>query len=199
MLHRVLFVDDDVNLLKSYRRQYRHQFQVDIAASALEALESLKKSPPVSVIVTDYSMPDHDGIELIKMKMAFDTLSVPILITGQADLNMAIRAVNECSIFRFLTKPIEYEEMLPIIEKAIEQYKLNVALADELHKLGETESTVAICSHCRKVRNVEAQATEQKNWKHLEVYFTQNFGIEFSHGLCPECVEKMYSDVLKKR
>ncbi len=198
MLHRILFVDDDQNLLRSYKRQYRRLYQVEIAENAAHALEILKQEPPVSVMVTDFSMPDMDGIELIKRKMEFDTLSVPILITGKADLNMAIRAVNECSIYRFLTKPVEFDEMLPILEGAVEQYKLNIAIADELHKLECPELTVAVCSHCRKVRKVDDDATKQANWKHLEVFFTHNFGIEFSHGLCPDCVEKMYSEVLRK-
>ncbi len=198
MLHRILFVDDDHNLLSSYRRQYRRLYQVETAENAAQALEILQQEPPVSVLVTDYSMPDMDGIEFIKKKMAFDALSVPILITGKADLNMAIRAVNEVSIYRFLTKPVEFDEMVPILESAVEQFKLNIAVAEELNKLGSPEQTVAICSHCRKVRKVEENPTVQINWKHLEVFFTHNYGIEFSHGLCPDCVEKMYSEVLRK-
>jgi len=120
---RILFVDDDPNLLASFRRQLRKQFQIETALGGPEGLELVERNGPYSVIVSDFRMPHMDGIEFLARvrEMAPDT--VRIMLTGNADMQAAIQAVNEGNIFRFLTKPCSVDLLGESLITGIEQYQ----------------------------------------------------------------------------
>src|ERR1022692_2024409 len=105
MSEKILFVDDDPNLLASCERSLRRHFQIETAEGGEAGLAKLASRGPYAVVVADRQMPRMDGIEFLGAvrKRAPDT--VRIMLTGNADLEGAIRVVNEGNIFRFLTKP----------------------------------------------------------------------------------------------
>ncbi len=124
MNRKVLLVDDDANILAAYRRVLRGQFELFVAGSGKEALGILVRSGPFAVIVSDYRMPEMDGVEFIARarKLAPDT--VRIMLTGQADMQAAIDAINQGNIFRFLTKPCPAERLQGHLNAGVEQYRL---------------------------------------------------------------------------
>lgn len=107
VIRRVLYVDDDRNLLEAVRRQQRKHFDLTLCDAPAEAIERLRDDGPFSVIVSDLRMPDIDGIELLRRVREIDPDTTRIMLTGNADLEAAKRAVNDGHIFRFLTKPCE--------------------------------------------------------------------------------------------
>lgn len=118
---RILFVDDEPLLLDNYRELFSG-YPVTTASSGFEALRLLQSIGPHAVIISDLSMPEMDGIEFLARARAVHPESVRLMLTAHADTQAAIRAVNEGRIFRFLTKPASYEDLLQAIEAALTHY-----------------------------------------------------------------------------
>ena len=134
MNSKVLFVDDEPNILHAYSRTLRKQFDIVTATSGAIGLEIVANDGPFAVVVSDMRMPKMDGIEFLsKLKQqAPDT--VRIMLTGNADLQTAIDAVNKGDIFRFLNKPCSKDNMADSLNSAIEQYRLINAEQELLEK-----------------------------------------------------------------
>ncbi|MCE5199981.1 response regulator [bacterium] len=127
MDEKILFVDDDVNLLSSMQRQLRKQFDLDTAVGPEEGLTALNDNGPYAVIVSDLRMPGMDGIQLLAKVRSISPNTIRVMLTGNADLDSAMSAVNEGHIFRFIAKPIQPEMLAKILEASIEQYRLVTA------------------------------------------------------------------------
>ncbi|MCK4546249.1 MAG: response regulator [Candidatus Eisenbacteria sp.] len=134
MPDRILFVDDDENILTSFRRQLRKQYQVTTAASGRAGLEAVRDAGPFAVVVSDLRMPGMDGIQFLSEVRESHSDSVRIMLTGNADLETAIEAINEGCIFRFLTKPCPTEVLTKVLNLGIEQYRLVTAERELLEK-----------------------------------------------------------------
>ncbi len=121
---RILFVDDDPNLLLSMRRQFAKAHEVFTAQSGPEALDILGKDGPFSVLVSDLKMPGMDGIQLLSKAAELYPDTVRMLLTGYADFHNAVDAVNQGSIYRFLSKPCLPEALDHALNDALRQHGL---------------------------------------------------------------------------
>ena len=124
MLSRILFVDDDENILAGYKRNLRLKYFVRTVSDPADALIILSKEDSFDVVVSDFKMPGMDGITFLSKAKEIAPDSVRIILTGFADITNAISAVNEGNVFRFLTKPISHDALLKAIGAGIEQYRL---------------------------------------------------------------------------
>ncbi|WP_415718350.1 HD domain-containing phosphohydrolase [Maridesulfovibrio sp.] len=124
MRHRVLLVDDEPNILSSLKRQLRAYYDVYTADDPEKALVDLKNEKPFSVVISDYRMPQMNGIAFLKEVKAYSPETTRMILTGFADLDSAIMAVNDGHVFRFLTKPCEKAVLLENINEAANQYEL---------------------------------------------------------------------------
>jgi diguanylate cyclase (GGDEF)-like protein len=123
---RIMFVDDDLNVLEAMQRTMRpmrHEWSMEFVSSGAEALELLERDPRVEVIISDMRMPGLSGSEFLSRSRAFAPEAQRILLTGQTDLASAISAINEGEIFRFLSKPCPAAELIRTIEAALERYR----------------------------------------------------------------------------
>lgn len=134
MSDKVLCVDDDANILAGYRRQLHKQFNLETAQSAAEGLKTLSERGPFAVVVSDLRMPGMDGIEFLGKVRSMWPNTVRVMLTGNADLDSAINAVNDGNIFRFLTKPCPANILAKAITSSIEQYRLVTAEKELLEK-----------------------------------------------------------------
>jgi response regulator RpfG family c-di-GMP phosphodiesterase len=125
--NRILFVDDEPNILDAFRRQFYNRFPLDTAVGAEQGLELLTKGGPYAVIVSDLRMPGMNGIQFLAEAKKLSPSSVRIMLTGYADTAAAIGAVNQGNIFRFLNKPCVGEVLGKTIEAGLEQCRLQVA------------------------------------------------------------------------
>jgi serine phosphatase RsbU (regulator of sigma subunit) len=121
--NRVLFVDDDPKILAAFRRQLRKKVDIETVPSGPEGLDAVRNNGPFSVVVTDYCMPEMNGIEFLKRVQEIAPETVRMLLTGSADLNAAIQAVNEGNIFRFLTKPCSTEALTDALLTGMNKYR----------------------------------------------------------------------------
>jgi len=115
---RILLVDDDQNLLDSFRRLLKDDFELFTAESGQDAMGVLATCGPFTVIVSDLKMPGMDGIELLSRVSRSSPDTVRILLTGHADMQAAIDASNLGYVYRFLTKPCPPEILRLSIDAA---------------------------------------------------------------------------------
>lgn len=121
---KVLFVDDEENVIKALKRLFIDEdLEIFTASSGKEGLEILTNDE-FAVIVSDQRMPEMTGTEfLLKAKELYPD-TIRIILTGYADINAAMNAINEAGAYRYITKPWNDKELLHIIKEAINRYKL---------------------------------------------------------------------------
>lgn len=127
MTEKILFVDDDPNVLSSMRRQLGRTHAISVAQGGEPGLEMLDKEGPFAVVVSDMRMPGMDGVQFLREVKKRSPETVRIMLTGNADQQTAVDAVNEGSIFRFHTKPCPIETMKDTIDDGLTQYRLVTA------------------------------------------------------------------------
>lgn len=151
MADKILFVDDEPSVLDGYRRMLHREFEVDTATGGEDGLDLIKGIHPYAVVVSDMRMPGMNGAEFLAKARQLAPESVRILLTGYADMNAAIDAVNEGNIFRYLTKPCEKEVLVKAINLGLEQYrtmsaeKLLVKKARIFERAISDSATAEIC------------------------------------------------------
>ncbi len=126
MTAKILFVDDETNILDAYRRQLGRKYEVECAVGGEEGLAALTSLGPFAVVVSDMNMAGMNGVRFLAKVREMAPDSTRIMLTG-ADRQTAIQAVNEGNIFRFLTKPCSTEMLDVTIEAAVTHHKLVVS------------------------------------------------------------------------
>jgi CheY-like chemotaxis protein len=131
---KILCVDDDANILAGFQRQLRREFTMDTALGGAEALETIACRGPYAVVVSDMRMPGMDGIHFLTRVRETAPETVRMMLTGNADQQTAVDAVNEGHIFRFLTKPCPPETLAKALRAGIDQHRLITAEKELLEK-----------------------------------------------------------------
>ena len=134
MSKKILFVDDDPNILAAHKRGLRKYFELDLALGGEEGIVAIRELGPYAAVVSDLRMPGMNGIEFLARVRELSPDTVRLMLTGNADLDAAMAAVNEGNIFRFLTKPVQTEMLIKALQAALEQYRLITAEHDLLQK-----------------------------------------------------------------
>ena len=116
----ILFVDDEQNILTSLRRLFRrHAREVHIAESGKQGLQLLKEKQ-IDLVVSDMRMPEMDGAEFLKRVAKTWPGIVRILLTGYSDMSSTVAAINEGSIYRYISKPWDDNDIVMNVEHALE-------------------------------------------------------------------------------
>jgi response regulator RpfG family c-di-GMP phosphodiesterase len=118
----ILYVDDEMNNLVSFKATFRLKYNVFTAISGTDAMKLLDENS-VHVIITDQRMPGMTGVEFLESILEKHPEPVRILLTGYADLNAVIDAVNKGKIFHYLSKPWNEEELDMTIQRAHDIYE----------------------------------------------------------------------------
>jgi signal transduction histidine kinase len=121
---RILFVDDDPNLLEACERVLRKRFQIDARVGPAAGLAAIEREGPYAVVVSDMRMPEMDGVQFLAQVKARVPDTVRMMLTAFPDMQTAVEAVNQGHIFRFLTKPCTSEHLTTALEAGLEQHRL---------------------------------------------------------------------------
>ncbi len=165
--HTVLFVDDEVNILKALQRLLRNQeMNVICASRAEEALEILDKTP-AQVVVTDQRMPDMLGVDLLSAVRDRHPDAIRMMLTGFTEMNVAVDAINRGEIYRLITKPWNDDELRATIRQAFEQSDLK----DEIKRLNHVtrEQNFKLQDMNRNLEDKVRERTKQLALKHHEL------------------------------
>lgn len=119
----LLLIDDEIEIVKSLQRQFRKKYKVFIAINTVEA-EEIIEHEHINVVITDQRMPGMTGVEFLsKIKKQHPEI-IRLILTGYADIEVVIQAINEGNIFRYVTKPWNPDELNNIVDDAFERYSL---------------------------------------------------------------------------
>ena len=197
---KILIAEDNVTsriLLQAILTKWG--YQVVTAADGVEAWDILQEDVFPSIAVLDWMMPRMDGIEVCTRVKALNRSNPPylILLTGR-DSKEDISSGLEAGASDYITKPFDDNELkarLSVAERIIElQDSLHRNITDlqeALTHVKTLQGILPICMHCHKIR------TDDQAWQRLEAYIEVNSDAKFSHGLCPECMEKHYKKKVK--
>ncbi len=133
MTEQILFVDDEECVLDIAETMFEEQgIRILTARNGEEALEKIESSE-IAVVVSDHHMPGMMGLDLLSRIKAVSPDTVKILMTGFADLDTAIEAINRVEVFRFIVKPWENSQLVELVMDALKRYRLirSVAKGDE--------------------------------------------------------------------
>lgn len=124
---RVLCVDDEPQVIEGLTLQLRRGYEVVAAHSGAEGLATIREQGPFAVVLSDMQMPGMDGAAFLGQVREEAPDTTRMLLTGHADMESAISAVNHGQIFRFLTKPCPPDQLRLAFEAATAQYRLVTA------------------------------------------------------------------------
>jgi response regulator RpfG family c-di-GMP phosphodiesterase len=204
MSERILFVDDEPVLLQGYQRLLRNEFQVTTAVGGAAALTMVEHLGPFAVVLSDMRMPGMDGVEFLRKVKTLAPDTVRIMLTGVSELQTAINAVNEGSIFRFLSKPSNKDVLVKTLTEALAQHHLICAEKELLEKtlrgtvyvLTEVLSVVSPAAFSRAmrvrryVRHVVTRLALSSPWKFEVAAMMSQLGCV---TLDPDTIETVYT------
>jgi sigma-B regulation protein RsbU (phosphoserine phosphatase) len=185
MLHKILTKDGN---------------EVTAVEDGLKALTSLEKEIP-DILITDWMMPDVDGLKLARQVRAKQLPSYVyiILLTALTEKEKVSEGLN-AGADDYITKPYDKIELLARVkagkrvvelEKSLRQK--NQELTKALTQVKQLKGLLPICMHCKKIRN------DENYWQQVEEYLFEHTDADFSHSICPECMEKHYPEYTKKK
>ncbi len=148
---RILCIDDEPKVLEGLALHLGRRFDVVSAGGGAQAIEAVQAEGAFAVVISDMRMPGMNGAQVLAKIRELRPDSVRMLLTGQADLESAISAVNEGQLFRFLTKPCPPLLLVAAVEAGVEQYRLitseRVLLEQTLHGSIKTLVDVLALTH----------------------------------------------------
>ncbi|MDA0373677.1 MAG: response regulator [Planctomycetota bacterium] len=160
---RVLLVDDDERLLDSLVRLHGRHFTLSKAAGGREGIRAIERDGPFALVVVDLQMPGFDGMRVLEHCRQTTPDTVRVMLTGQADLEVAKQAVNEGQVFRFLTKPCSAEEFAHAVEAGLRHHALMQHEREVLDKTvrGTVQALVDVLSLVRPTAFAKARRVQE--------------------------------------
>jgi len=149
MKEKILFVDDDPEILECYKRTLQKTFEIDTANGGEEGLKLIAERGPYAVVVADMEMPGMSGSAFLARVREQTPETVRMMLTGHTDIQTATTAVNQGHIFRFLTKPCPLDVILAALQAGINEYrqtitKRDVIMVQPLHPRGAASWTLSL-------------------------------------------------------
>ena len=135
--YKILVVDDEEDNLALLYRSLRRDYDVSKAHCAREALELLDQED-FQLVLSDHKMPEMEGVDFLKLVSEKHPSTVRVLITAYSDAKILIEAINKAKIYRYIKKPYQIEELLMVVQSALEYYQLksdNEKLIKDLKEL----------------------------------------------------------------
>lgn len=176
---KILIAEDDLvasRVLEAALRKLGHE---PVLAKDGEHAWQVLQVEPVRVVVSDWQMPRIDGLELCRrVRQREGDYVYFILLTQMAASEDNLDAATEAGVDDFLNKPIDIRQLwmrLRVAERIL-------GFTTEVRQL---ESFLPICGYCKKVRD------DQNYWQQIEQYINTRTGTNFSHGICPDCIESV--------
>lgn len=205
MIGKVLLVDDEMHILQALERKLFNMCSVVKAENGSVALKHLKQKGPFAVIISDYRMPKMDGLQFLEEAARLAPETVRIMLTGHADLDTAVMAINRGSIFRFLTKPCSDHDMLQAVESALQQYRLitaereliqntltgSIRLLTDLFSAVQPGSFVRAGNISRLAKRIAERLGIRKTWEIEMAALLSQIG---TITLPADLIDKKYSD-----
>jgi response regulator RpfG family c-di-GMP phosphodiesterase len=126
---KVLYLDDEENNLIAFKALFRREFDVFTTTSPQEAVAYLNANV-VPIILSDQKMPELSGVEFFELTLNDFPNAVRILVTGYADIEAVIDAINRGQVYRYVAKPWNENDLRVCLLNAAERYEMNIHSSD---------------------------------------------------------------------
>ena len=195
---KVLIADDDPvsrRLLQASLEKWGYDANVVVDGTA--AWESMQDAQPPQLLILDWLMPHVDGLELCRRARTMKSLQSAyiILLTSRATKSDIVKGL-ESGADDYITKPFDPGELRARVQVGKRVIDLQTTLAERLRHLEEAMARVnqlqgllPICCYCKKVRD------DKNYWHQVENYVARHVDVRFSHGVCPDCMERLRKDL----
>lgn len=221
---KIVYIDDERVNLSNFELTFEGEFEIATFLGPKEALGWIDANPDVAIVIADQRMGAGTGLQVLGEVSQKVPQAICILVNSYVITKEIQTAVENGLIFRCIQKPWNVDDFMFTIRQARKNYLLireNEALRLELMQAkgalltakegsgqkdcahGKSDATprqakrlgevVPICASCKKIRN------EYGVWDHVETYIEKYSGAHCSHGICPDCVDLVYSDVVVLR
>lgn len=201
---KVLLIEDDpddVFLLKGMIDEAQEEgaaFEIETADRLSAGLERLAQGG-IDIILLDLGLPDSMGIETLRTARSHAPGITIVVLTGHVDSHVGLEALQEGAqdyqVKGLVNGPLLVRSMRYSLErKRLEQEKESLIeeLKTALAKVKALSGMLPICASCKKVRD------DAGYWHQIESYISEHSETEFSHGVCPDCLMKLYPQYMKK-
>ncbi|MCX7823676.1 MAG: response regulator transcription factor [Syntrophobacterales bacterium] len=196
---RVLIAEDDpttCSVLKAILS--KAGYEVITVSNGLEAWKILQRPDAPRLVILDWIMPEMDGLEVLRLVRTNSSDKPPyiIMLTSKMDKSDVVAALK-AGADDYLTKPCDLNELKARLEVGRRIIGMQDALSEKIQELSRALAEIKtlrgilpICAHCKKIRS------EKGEWIQIEKYICSRTEAEFSHALCPECLEKFFPEVV---
>jgi DNA-binding response OmpR family regulator len=199
---KVLVVEDDPMLRELLRRLVRSaSFQVVMASNGIEALELAAAEQP-EIVLTDWMMPGIEGVDLCRRlrQAAPGQPYTYIILLSVREQKEDIAQGLSAGADDYMIKPFDPVELLARLRVGERIIRLesslrhrNEELEASLRTIQQLQTLLPICMHCKRIRK------DENYWEQIEKYLHEQTGTNFTHGICPECFQKHYPDLQRRR
>jgi YesN/AraC family two-component response regulator len=202
---KILFVEDCSDATEQILSFFSRRNEIMFAArNGQEGLDLFMSQRP-EIVITDIRMPVMDGLQMVKEIKAVSPDTKIIVTTAHSDFEYMLQAI-ELGVDHYVVKPVDLGKLVAAIEKCSavidlkraderhreEREKMITELQDALAKIRRLSGMLPICSSCKKIRD------DKGYWKMIEDYISEHSEAEFTHGICPECMKKLYPWMIDK-
>lgn len=190
----ILVADDDpVSLRVLQRALQKWGHEVVVAKDGTEAWQALTSPEAPQMAILDWMMPGIDGPTICRRARAVPSVTAPylILLTARSDSIDIVAGLN-AGANDYVTKPFHHAELHARVRVGLRVLELQSRLAERVRDLEtalgqvkQLRGLLPICMYCKKIRD------DRNYWQQVETYISDHTDAEFSHGICPECYEKL--------
>jgi DNA-binding response OmpR family regulator len=194
---RILIAEDDLtsrSMLAAVLRKAGHEVVETVDGAT--AWEALQRPDAPRLAILDWMMPGMDGLEVVRRVRALQTERSPyiMMLTAKGD-RADIIAGLDAGANDYLAKPFHIGELRARVKVGCRLVETQDALAAKVEELRRAldqiktlRGIVPICASCKKIRD------DQGYWSQVEVYVRDHTEAQFSHGICPDCMTKLYPE-----
>jgi sigma-B regulation protein RsbU (phosphoserine phosphatase) len=195
---KVLIAEDDAisrRLLQAALVKWG--YDVTVTTNGQEAWQALQAPDPPLILILDWLMPEMDGIEICREARKSEVLrsAYIVLLTSRGSKEDVIQGL-EAGADDYVTKPFDHGELRARVQVGARVVGLQRTLAERVHELEEAINSVKtlqgllpICCYCKKIRD------DGNYWHRVESYISGHANVRFSHGICPDCSDKLKADL----
>ena len=194
---RALIADDDkATALIVSRALERCGLTVTVAHDGHAAWDVLSQADPPEIVVLDWMMPGIEGLELCRrLRAERRGANLYVILVTSREARADVVSGLDAGADDYVVKPFDVDELRARIRVGMRVVSLQTSLANNVAQLQEALARVKtlsgllpICSYCKRIRN------DKDYWQQMEQYLSDHSEAEFSHGICPECFERVRKD-----
>lgn len=188
----IMIVDDAAENLRILIELLKDDYQLIPLKSGKIALEKLAEDPLPDLVLLDIVMPEMDGYELCtRLKVDPRTREIPVIFITAVSEAMDDAKAFEIGAVDYVPKPFNPLTVKARVNTHIKLHRTVKELQDAMKDIRTLSGFIPICASCKKIRD------DKGFWSQVEIYIQDRSDAQFSHGICPDCLDTIYPKLTK--